>query len=93
MPALLGLARTMLMAFGLGKAAEVAAPLWPGGAPAGEAVSEMPFFGGFFGKAAAKRRRRRKALSSDDLRLALTIASAISKKAAENFILQRVRRG
>lgn len=37
------------------------------------------------------RRRRRKALTNDDVKLALTIASAISKKAAENFILVRVR--
>jgi len=38
-----------------------------------------------------RRRRRRKALTNDDMRSALTIASAISKKAAENFILMRVR--
>lgn len=38
-----------------------------------------------------RRRRRRKALTNDDVRTALTIASAISKKAAENFILMRVR--
>ncbi len=38
-----------------------------------------------------RRRRRRKALTDSDVRLALTIANAISKKAAENFILQRVR--
>lgn len=38
------------------------------------------------------RRRRRRALTTDDMRTALTIASAISKKAAENFILQRTRR-
>lgn len=38
------------------------------------------------------RRRRRRALTADDMRTALTIASAISKKAAENFILQRTRR-
>ena len=37
------------------------------------------------------RRRRRKALTNDDVKLALTIASAISKKAAENFILTRTR--
>ena len=35
------------------------------------------------------RRRRRKALTADDIRIALVIASAISKKAAENFILSR----
>jgi len=49
----------------------------------GEAV-----FGGENGQ---RRRRRRKALTNDDVRTALTIASAISKKAAENFILMRVR--
>lgn len=38
------------------------------------------------------RRRRRRALTADDMRTALTIASAISKKAAENFVLQRTRR-
>ena len=38
------------------------------------------------------RTRRKKALSDSDLKTALTIASAISKKAAENFILMRVRR-
>lgn len=37
------------------------------------------------------RRRRRKALTDSDVRLALTIANSISKKAAETFILQRVR--
>lgn len=38
-----------------------------------------------------KRHRRRKALTNDDVRLALTIASSISKKAAETFIAMRVR--
>jgi len=38
---------------------------------------------------AGARRRRRKALTADDIRTALVIASAISKKAAENFILSR----
>ena len=47
---------------------------------------------GLFGDENGKRRRRRrKALTNDDVRTALTIASAISKKAAENFILMRVR--
>lgn len=55
-----------------------------GGAFAGEAL-----FGGDDGL--KRRRRRRKALTNDDVRTALTIASAISKKAAENFILMRVR--
>ena len=59
----------------------------PGGIAAG---------GGFLGSrlggdGEAPRRRRRKALTNDDVRTALTIASAISKKAAENFILMRVR--
>jgi len=47
------------------------------------------FFGD--GENGKRRRRRRKALTNDDVRTALTIASAISKKAAENFILMRVR--
>ncbi len=55
-----------------------------GGVAAGEAL-----FGGDGG--GGRRRRRRKALTNDDVRTALTIASAISKKAAENFILMRVR--
>jgi len=45
----------------------------------------------FSGEGGQRRRRRRKALTNDDVRTALTIASAISKKAAENFILMRVR--
>lgn len=51
------------------------------------------FFGGDRGGGddVPRRRRRRKALTDSDVRLALTIANAISKKAAENFILQRVR--
>jgi len=53
-----------------------------GGVAAGEAL---------FGDGERRRRRRRKALTNDDVRTALTIASAISKKAAENFILMRVR--
>ncbi len=43
------------------------------------------------GDGVRRRRRRRKALTAEDMRTALTIASAISKKAAENFILSRVR--
>jgi len=54
----------------------------------GVALGEQ-FFGGDGG--GTRRRRRRKALTNDDVRTALTIASAISKKAAENFILMRVR--
>jgi len=56
-----------------------------GGVAAGEQL-----FGGD-GDGGGRRRRRRKALTNDDVRTALTIASAISKKAAENFILMRVR--
>ncbi|HIB67462.1 MAG TPA: hypothetical protein EYO33_20760 [Phycisphaerales bacterium] len=56
-----------------------------GGVAAGEAL-----FGDEDGMG-RRRRRRRKALTNDDVRTALTIASAISKKAAENFILVRVR--
>jgi len=55
-----------------------------GGVAVGDAL-----FGGDGGP--GRRRRRRKALTNDDVRTALTIASAISKKAAENFILMRVR--
>ncbi len=53
----------------------------------GVALGELAFGG----DGAQRRRRRRKALTNDDVRTALTIASAISKKAAENFILMRVR--
>jgi len=52
----------------------------------GVAIGEQLFDGD-----GRRRRRRRKALTNDDVRTALTIASAISKKAAENFILMRVR--
>jgi len=52
----------------------------------GVAIGEAVFDGN-----GPRRRRRRKALTNDDVRTALTIASAISKKAAENFILMRVR--
>jgi len=80
-------------------AARVAAGI---GARAGPLARILPTVGaglGGFGVAQAldgdgdrqHRRRRRKALTNDDVRTALTIASAISKKAAENFILMRVR--
>jgi len=54
---------------------------------AGVGIGELAFGG----DGAQRRRRRRKALTNDDVRTALTIASAVSKKAAENFILMRVR--
>lgn len=57
---------------------------------AGEDLLGNVFDGGG-GNGVMARRRRRKALSDTDMRTALTIASAISKKAAENFILMRVR--
>lgn len=56
---------------------------------AGVGLGELAFGGD--GDGGGRRRRRRKALTNDDVRTALTIASAISKKAAENFILMRVR--
>jgi len=56
---------------------------------AGEALSRVLPGGGIDG--IPRRRRRRRALTSDDMRIALTIASAISKKAAENFVLTRTR--
>lgn len=67
-----------------------------GGGVAAEALTgsaiDIPFFGpGTFGGNGRRRRRRRKALTGEDMRTALTIASAISKKAAENFILSRTR--
>lgn len=73
------------------------------GAGAGALAAEeltgggLPGFFGFGaggiggGGGAIRRRRRRKALTDSDIRIALTISNAISKKAAENFILQRVR--
>jgi len=72
-----------------------------GGAAGALAAEELtggglPGFFGFGGRGGGaadgpRRRRRRKALTDSDIRIALTIANAISKKAAENFILQRVR--
>ena len=62
----------------------------PGAAAGGLGGFGGSLFGGGGGDQPV-RRRRRKALTNDDVRTALTIASAISKKAAENFILMRVR--
>jgi len=90
MGALIALARSVATSIGRGGLARRAVGLLPavgagiGGVAAGEAL-----FGD--GGGAGRRRRRRKALTNDDVRTALTIASAISKKAAENFILMRVR--
>lgn len=93
MGALLALARTVAFRGGLrgGPLARRALGLVPsvgagiGGVAAGEALFGDGNGGGM------RRRRRRKALTNDDVRTALTIASAISKKAAENFVLMRVR--
>ncbi len=73
--------------------------LGAGGAVAGAEITGGGPFPGFFGIGGGDgngiprhpHRRRKKALTESDVRLALTIASAISKKAAENFILQRTR--
>ena len=87
MGALIALARSAAIALGRrvpGLLPTVGAGI--GGVALGEGL-----FGGDGGGPGARRRRRRKALTNDDVRTALTIASAISKKAAENFILMRVR--
>jgi len=54
----------------------------------GVAIGESIFGGDGGGR---RRRRRRKALTNDDVKTALIIAASISKKAAENFVLMRVR--
>jgi len=86
MGALIALAARV--AAGLGTRAAPLARLLPtvGAGIGGVGIGQALFDGD--GK---RRRRRRKALTNDDVRTALTIASAISKKAAENFILMRVR--
>lgn len=93
MGAVIALARSVGIALsrgGGGRLARRALGLAPaigagiGGVAAGEAI-----FGG--DDEVIKRRRRRKALTEQDIRQALIIASSISKKAAENFILMRVK--
>jgi len=90
MGALIALARAVSLSISRSPLARRGLSLLPtvgagiGGVAAGDAL-----FGG--GEGGGRRRRRRKALTNDDVRTALTIASAISKKAAENFILMRVR--
>ncbi len=90
MNALVALAKQILVGLGVGAGLEAllpgqqfALPSFGGGGGGG--------FGVPFGGGGRRRRRRRRALTADDMRLALTIASAIGKKAAENFILQRTR--
>jgi len=87
MGALIQLAKQVLVGLGIGAGLEA---LLPG--------QQFPALsggggGGFFGfeGAVRRRRRRRKALTASDLATALTLATAISKKAAEVFILQRTR--
>jgi len=76
------LAPSLFVGLGAGTALEAVTgidlPFIPGGGGNGNGVFK-------------RRRRRRRALTADDMRVALTIASAISKKAAENFILSRTR--
>lgn len=59
-----------------------------GGALLGASAADIGPFGG----GSRRRRRRRKALTSEDLRTMHEISTSISKKAAETFINQRVRR-
>jgi len=86
MGALIALASRV--AAGLGGRAGPLARLLPS---VGAGIAGVGIGGAVFDDAVPRRRRRRKALTNDDVRTALTIASAISKKAAENFILMRVR--
>jgi len=93
MGALIQLARSVGMSLarrpGGGLLRRVAGLLPAVGAGIGGVAVGETIFGD--GDGLPRRRRRRKALTNDDIRTALTIASAISKKAAENFILMRVR--
>ena len=75
---------------GAGAGALAAEELTGGGFPGFFGIGGRGGGGGLIG-GAPPRRRRRKALTDSDVRLALTIANSISKKAAETFILQRVR--
>lgn len=92
MGAVIALARSVGLALarrGPGRLAGRALGLLPavGAGIGGVAIGESLFDG----EDAPKRRRRRKALTDNDIRQALIIASSISKKAAENFVLMRVR--
>jgi len=90
MGALIALAARVALAGSRGIAPLARRSLLPVGAGIGGVAAGEALFGGD-GDGSGRRRRRRKALTNDDVRTALTIASAISKKAAENFILMRVR--
>ena len=87
MQALIQLARQVLIGLGVGAGLEAILPGQQFGSFQGGSI--IPFVG--VNGDVRRRRRRRRALTADDMRLALTIASAIGKKAAENFILQRTR--
>lgn len=90
MGALIALARAVGLRLGTGGALRATGRLLPavGAGFGGVALGEGILGGdGEF----RRRRRRRKALTDSDIKTALTIASAISKKAAENFILVRTR--
>lgn len=69
-----------------------------GVAEATGAIDLIPGFGGgggLFGGGGGRaevRRRRKKALTNSDMATMALIASVVSKKAAENFVLMRVRR-
>ena len=95
MALLLQLARQAVQALLGGGGRRAIAGGLAGGVAGGELAERFNFFGAggpaLDGVVPTRRSRRRKALNSDDLKLALTIASAVSKKAAENFILSRTR--
>lgn len=75
---------TGLAAAGAGLAAEATGLI--------DVIPGFGFGGGFLKNPhSPKRHRRRKALTQSDMNQAMFIASSISKKAAENFILSRVR--
>lgn len=86
MAALVRLAQQILLTLGVGAGLEALIP--------GQQIPELGGLStGFLGLGGAvrRRRRRRKALTASDLATALTLSTAISKKAAEVFILQRTR--
>ncbi len=87
MGALIQLARQVLIGLGVGAGLEALLPGQQFALGSGNGGS----FLGFGGDAVKRRRRRRKALTASDLATALTLSTAISKKAAEVFILQRTR--
>lgn len=82
-------------AFGLARRRPALAAAAAGGAglAAFGAQQAVTMGGGTLDDLGRRRRRRRKALTDSDLRTMHEISSSISKKAAETFINQRVRRG